>query len=131
MLPIPHIANGPTLAYGRSGTHADSLAHLAGRSDSDQRPHRPCAFKHRQLETGTSKQNSSKTSGQLVKVVTAFERVVPYGQPTKQLWSLTKAIRSKKRPKEQHNKCCLFIIDAMILFTSLFIIDIFSYSSMG
>jgi hypothetical protein len=72
---------------------------------NDQRPQGPRAFKRRQSETGTPKQNSCKTSGRLVKVVYAFDQllskytsknVVPHGRPTKQPRSLAKAILPNK-----------------------------------
>jgi hypothetical protein len=72
------------------------LANSAGRFGSNQRTLRPCAFMHRQPETGMSKNKSSKTSGRLVKVVPTFEKVVPCNWPTKQLRSPAKATRPNK-----------------------------------
>jgi hypothetical protein len=57
-------------------------------------------FKRQQPETGASKQNTSKTFSRLVKTISAFEKVVPCGRPTKQLQSPAKVTRPNKTTQE-------------------------------
>jgi hypothetical protein len=71
---------------------------------------------HRQV----CRRKSSRTSGWLVKVIPAFEKVVPCNRPTKQLRSPTKAIHlNKNGPKGDTTSIVYSSCDARIFSTRL------------